>query len=409
MKTNFKKINFKDKRFIIPLISLPLVLWLTYNLSGYIIKKDKTTTQTELATSLGETSDSILSKDEAYDQLYSDVDQRTMLDGLNKEQDSTFKYNDTYADYQKRMIDSMAIANAERQKKGLQNRQQYYQEQKRGNSDEQDFQKSMEMIRALNGQGGESASSGGTASGRGQNQSYSQSAREEQNDPVKMLKAQMLVMDSIEKSKDPEYQSQLKAEQKLLANKAKMKAFMNRSMTVRKAALNPSFNSIAVSSEPNFIKAVIDENKKAFLGTRIRLRLLDDVYIGNRILKKGNVVYGLVSGFSLQRVEFNIVSILSNGEIFPVNLTIYDLDGMKGLHIPESMFREMVRELGNTNLQGSSMEQGNSGFFTSLANNVFSSASQTITNIIKKNKVKLKYNSFIYLINEKDLQQDEQY
>jgi hypothetical protein len=46
-----------------------------------------------------------------------------------------------------------------------------------------------------------------------------------QPDPVKYLKEQMLVMDSLEKSRDPEYQSKLLAEQKLKANKEKMESF----------------------------------------------------------------------------------------------------------------------------------------------------------------------------------------
>ena len=38
---------------------------------------------------------------------------------------------------------------------------------------------------------------------------------------------------------------------------------------------------------------------------------------------------------------------------------------------------------------------------------ILTPASQTISNIIRKNKAKLKYNTYIYLINEKELKENE--
>jgi hypothetical protein len=48
----------------------------------------------------------------------------------------------------------------------------------------------------------------------------------------------MLVMDSLEKSRDPEYQSKLAAEQKLKANKEKMEEFLNSTFNVSKSGIN---------------------------------------------------------------------------------------------------------------------------------------------------------------------------
>src|SRR5690606_2522314 len=107
--------------------------------------------------------------------------------------------------------------------------------------------------------------------------------------------------------------------------------------------------------------------------------------------------------FDLQRVHLNIVSILHNNEILPINLTIFDIDGIKGLYVPQSDFREMMRELGINSVQGSSLDMTNQNFYTSMFSNLFSSGAQMISKIIRKNKAKLKYNSHIYLINEKQL------
>lgn len=64
------------------------------------------------------------------------------------------------------------------------------------------------------------------------------------------------------------------------------------------------FSTLAVNEkEPTLIKAIIDENVKAVDGSRVRLRLLDDVEIGEIVVKKGAYLYATMSGFSSQRVK----------------------------------------------------------------------------------------------------------
>ena len=75
--------------------------------------------------------------------------------------------------------------------------------------------------------------------------------------------------------------------------------------------------------------------------------------------------------------------------------------------MPQSAFREMMRELGENSVQGTTMDNSGQGFFTSLLSRAFQSTSQTIANLIRKNKAKIKYNTHIYLINEKDLSKNE--
>ena len=79
---------------------------------------------------------------------------------------------------------------------------------------------------------------------------------------------------------------------------------------------------------------------------------------------------------------------------------------MQGLYIPNSTFREMLRELGSNSVQGTSIDSEGKGFYTSLLSGAFRSASQTAANLIRTNKAKLKYNSYIFLINEKDIKQN---
>ena len=367
------------------------------------IKKD------ELSTSLGETQDSILSKNEAYDQFFEKKDDRTMLDGLDKENDSMNIYSDNLDTKQKRYIDSLNYVRKQQEKRDNEMRKSYYNPSApKYSNDDKDYKRSTDIIRMLN-DGGSGKTSQDNIDKKYDSRTTDNYYKKDnsENDPVKNLKKQMLMMDSLEKSRDPKFQAQYKAEQTLKKNKEKMEKFLNSSLTVKKAGISNEFNTISVKKEPNYVKAVIDEDIKGYLGSRIRFRLLEDVQAGRYVIPKGTILYGQISGFTLQRVNLNVVSVLVDGNILPINLSVFDIDGMQGLYVPASAFREMMRELGTNSVQGTTLESGSESFFTSMASNLFSSASQTISNIIRKNKAKLKYNTYIYLINEKELKENE--
>lgn len=390
---DFKKINLKQQKYILPLIALPFILFLGYQ-SGKLMggSNDRKEAPKELSMSLGESQDSILSKNEAYDKLFSKGDGRTMLDGLQQESDSLNQYTDNLEYRQKRYIDSLNEVRKLQTANSTAGQSSYYQPNR---AEQKDYARSREIIRMLNQEASGSAASV---------QDKDPAAVAEQNmDPVKMMREQMLVMDSLEKSRNPEFQAEMKAQELLKKNKQKMDAFLNSTYYVTKSNIHNGFNSIFREKETSFVKAVIDENLTGYLGSRIRFRLLEDVFIGKQKLDKGTVLYGQISGFTLQRVNLNIVSVMKAGEILPVNLSVYDSDGMQGLYVPNSAFREMLRELGSNSVQGTNMDAGGKGFYTSLLSNAFRSASQTAASLIRTNKAKLKYNSYIYLINEKDL------
>lgn len=395
-----KKINFKQKKYILPLLALPFLLLFAY-VGDQLMKDDKPPEKPkELSLSLGETQDSIMSKNDAYDAFFQKEDNRTMLGGLDKEKDSLLSYDDQLSLAQKRKIDSLkAISSRKNGYQAKANPSSYYDPKQQQNEDK-DYKRSSEIIRMLN-----------EKSYGSQENKYADMPKEKpqsvQPDPVKYLKQQMLVMDSLEKARDPEYQSKLAAEERLKSNKEKMEEFLNSTFNVSKSGINNVFNAFYREKENSFIKAVIDENNKGFLGSRIRFRLLEDIFVGNRKIDKGSILYGQISGFSMQRVDLKIVSVFTRGEIFPVNLSIYDVDGMKGLYVPQSVFRDMIREMGSNSVQGTQMDMGGQGFFTSIGSKLFTSTSKSIANLIKTNKAKLKYNSYVFLIDEKQLKESQ--
>ena len=169
------------------------------------------------------------------------------------------------------------------------------------------------------------------------------------------------------------------------------------------------FNTLAKDArEPKLIKAIIDENIKAVDGSRVRLRLLDDIEINESVVRRGTYLYATVSGFSSGRVKGSINSILVEDELVKVSLSIYDTDGLEGLYVPISQFRETSKDVASSAMSGS-MNMNTSGYGNSLAqwgmqavNKAYQKTSNAISKAIKKNKVKLKYGTFVYLVNGRE-------
>lgn len=106
------------------------------------------------------------------------------------------------------------------------------------------------------------------------------------------------------------------------------------------------FNTLCDNDkEAGLIKAIIDENIKAVDGSRVRLRLLDDIVINEAVIHKGSYIYATMSGFGSQRVKGTVKSIMVDDDIVKVNLSLYDTDGLEGLYVPSSQFREPRKKL----------------------------------------------------------------
>ena len=165
-----------------------------------------------------------------------------------------------------------------------------------------------------------------------------------------------------------------------------------------------------VSAEPTadvpLIRAMIDKTTKAHEGTRLRFKLLDDVTLKGTKLKKGTYLYGTVTGFGQQRVMATITSILVRDKFIKVGLSVYDNDGMEGFYVPESAFRDLMKDAKANALQSNiNFDGGYGGGLSSEAvalqalQNMYQSASSAVSANIRKNKARIKYNTIVYLVN----------
>lgn len=164
-------------------------------------------------------------------------------------------------------------------------------------------------------------------------------------------------------------------------------------------------------AEAKLISAMIDQTTKAKEGTRLRFKLLDDITVSNTKLKKGTYLYGTVTGFGQQRVKATITSILVGDKFINVKLSVFDNDGMEGFYVPESSFREFVKDASSSAVQQNINFQSEDGYGFGISGealalqalqNVYNSASSAISSNIRKNKAKIKYNTIVYLINSEE-------
>lgn len=167
------------------------------------------------------------------------------------------------------------------------------------------------------------------------------------------------------------------------------------------------FNTIKADLNKTLISAILDEGIKAWEGSRVRIRLLEPIFIDGRMLKKGQYLYGICSGFSAQRLEINVSSVVIDDEIFPLNITLYDNDGIAGIYIPDSSFRDFTKQLGANSASGQ-VRVGDSGGSSNNTQALYQSVSRAVQSstraiqqALKKNKARLKYNTQVYLVNTK--------
>lgn len=169
------------------------------------------------------------------------------------------------------------------------------------------------------------------------------------------------------------------------------------------------FQTITVNEpQDRLVKAIIDEEVRAQDGSRVRLRLLDDIEISGRTIPAGSYLYMQMSGFNQQRVKGTVSSILYQDELVKVSLSVYDTDGMEGLYVPKSAFREAAKDVGSGAFNNSMM-MNSGGYGSNVAQwgmqtlqNAYQKTSRAISKAIKKNTVRLKYGTQVYLINSRE-------
>ena len=432
------KINFKQPKYVIPLIILPFVIF------GFFIFDGTMKTKPE-------------------------ANNKERIDGMNTNMpgvDTTIskgEIKDKFSAYQqafKNVTDQSAMGEIDQKNTGIQGLgyessyssedRQRLEAQRKMDSLNQALQFGQEKVQAKIAQynkGGGFGNNGGRRNGYGRSAGLISAGENESGDPLlnKLLKMQQQKTKKDDESRsaneeDPgSYDSQMKVFRDqmkymdslnqgsggngLIAKKeGKNKSSHTRNfnpdadtsfkpLPIVSASLRKQnvFNTVRnFNEDDNNIAAMIDQDVKATLGSRVRIRLLKDMYVGDYLIKRGTYIYGVVTGFQKQRVNISIAQILYNNTSLPVKIDLFDNDGYLGLYVPGSNFREFSKEIGTQATQGLSRvaTPDNSDIKMNMLSQVFNTTTTTLSSLIKKDKAFLKYNYIVYLKDNKTTSND---
>ena len=403
-----KKINWKQPKYMLPLIIyVPLLLVGYFVIDLFHTEKaeipDSSMTTTEyLNPDLPDAKmkgDGIGNKYESMLKSYGRIDDYTAMNNIDRNNDEEKEnYDSKYSDEERELLESQDAEKLAELQRQLQESAQKGQEIANGNglleedrlarSQQRELEAMEELNRAL-------------AQARLQGLQATQTSTVSDDDEYK--------------TNDTDDGQSSEAEGRLTVNERAVKGVSEddeAQEVVKKVKVTSDyFNTIAnADEEPNLIKAIIDENVKAMDGSRVRLRLLDDIEINETVVPKGTYIYAQMSGFGSQRVKGSVKSILIHDELIKVNLSIYDTDGLEGLYVPSSGFRETSKDVASGAMSNtSSLTSGNTSGGNALTqwgnqaiSNIVQKTSNAIGKSIKKNSAKLKYGTFVYLINGRE-------
>ena len=94
----------------------------------------------------------------------------------------------------------------------------------------------------------------------------------------------------------------------------------------------------------NSIRAVVQQTKTLTGESSVHLRLLEAAKTPNRTIPKGTILTA-TGQFQGGRLQLKIASIELNGNIIPVDISVYDLDGQQGLYVPNSAEMNAMTEI----------------------------------------------------------------
>jgi conjugative transposon TraM protein len=99
-----------------------------------------------------------------------------------------------------------------------------------------------------------------------------------------------------------------------------------------------------VVQSKNSVKACVQETQTIIGESAVRLRLLEPAQTPNRTIPQGTI---LTANAKLQagRLQLKVTSIELDGNIIPVDITIYDFDGQLGLSVPYSSEMNALSEM----------------------------------------------------------------
>ncbi|WP_286801802.1 MULTISPECIES: conjugative transposon protein TraM [Sphingobacterium] len=109
--------------------------------------------------------------------------------------------------------------------------------------------------------------------------------------------------------------------------------FLNQWSKARNTRFFGPASSIKQCALKNSIRAIVHGTQTITEESSVKLRLLEDVKTSKHTIPKGSIL-SAIAKIQGGRIQLKISSLETNGNILPVDILVYDLDGQLGLNLP---------------------------------------------------------------------------
>jgi conjugative transposon TraM protein len=159
-----------------------------------------------------------------------------------------------------------------------------------------------------------------------------------------------------------------------------------------------------VSDEQNIIMAVIHNDQSVMAGATVKMRLVNAIQIGNTRIPKGSFLHGICS-ISNERMNIKVNSIKYKELLYPLDLVVFDMDGIQGLYIPGSIERTAAKSGASQGIGGTNIIGFNPSVEAQLAQTAIEAGKTIVSRRASAVRIKVKANYQILL---KPSEEDEE-
>lgn len=158
-----------------------------------------------------------------------------------------------------------------------------------------------------------------------------------------------------------------------------------------------------LNESQNSIQAVIHETQTLVNGSTVKLRLMNDIFINGVLIPKDNFVFG-TADLNGERLGIKINSVRYRNSLFPVELSVCDMDGMDGIYIPGAITRDVAKQSADRAAQQIDFSTLNPSIGAQAANAGIEAAKTLFNRKVKLVKVTVKAGYQVLLRDEKQKQ-----
>lgn len=151
----------------------------------------------------------------------------------------------------------------------------------------------------------------------------------------------------------------------------------------------------------NAVEAAVHETQTIVNGSIVKIRLASDVFINGVLIPKNSFVFGTAS-LKGERLEIKINTIKYHNSIFPVELSVFDIDGIKGIYIPGTINRDVAKASADRSMQSIGLAGVSDSWGAQAAGMGVEAAKSLLSRKVKLIKVAVKAGYKVLLYDEKE-------